>query len=106
VVQFSQKQAGEIWITAAQSFFAVALLASVEISTREAVALLGSFALLFLPLSQDFEERMLFTGVYLVLGIALLVRRRSDIPTVVDRVRHYGSRYSTEPPSSVTSAKQ
>lgn len=106
MLQFSQKQAGEIWITAAQSFFAVALLVNFEISIREAVTLLGLFALQFLPFFQDFEGLLLFSGVYLALGIALLVRRCSDIPPVVDRARHHTSRGSTEPSSSVTSGKQ
>ena len=92
VLQFSQKQAGEIWLTAAQSFFAVTLLVNFEISIREAVALLGLFALQFLPFFQEFQGLMLFSGVYLVLGIALLVRRRGDIPTVIARAREHGSR--------------
>ena len=100
VLQFSQKQAGEIWITAAQSFFAVALLINFEISVREAVALFGLFALQFLPFFQDFEGLLLFSGVYLLLGLALLIRRRSDLPTVLDCARHHGSRGVTEPVSS------
>ncbi|WP_255152865.1 sodium:calcium antiporter [Halorarius halobius] len=102
VLQFSQKQAGEIWITAAQSFFAVALLVNFEISVREAVALLGLFALQFLPFFQDFEGLLLFSGVYLFLGVALLIRRRRDLPTVVERARHHGSRDTREPRSSAT----
>jgi cation:H+ antiporter len=102
MLQFSQKQAGEIWIAAAQRFFAVALLVFFEISIREAVALLGLFALQFLPFFQDFEGLMLVSGVYPVLGIALLIRRRRDLPIVVHRARHHGSRTSTETTSSVT----
>ncbi len=40
---FDSKQAAEIWITAAQSFFAIAILTSFEISTQEAIALLVLF---------------------------------------------------------------
>lgn len=90
VLQFSQKQAGEIWLTAAQSFFAVTLLVNFEISIREAVALLGLFALQFLPLFQDFQGLMLFSGLYLVLGVAVLIWRRDDIPTVFARAREHG----------------
>ncbi|MEE6209428.1 sodium:calcium antiporter [Salarchaeum sp. III] len=89
VLQFSQKQAGEIWLTAAQSFFAVTLLVNFEISLREAVALLGLFALQFLPFFQDFRGLVLFSGFYLALGVALLVHRRDDIPTVFARAREH-----------------
>jgi len=89
VLQFSQKQAGEIWLTAAQSFFAVTLLVNFEISIREAVALLGLFALQFLPFFQEFRGLILFSGLYLVLGVAVLVWRRDDIPTVFARAREH-----------------
>jgi cation:H+ antiporter len=92
VLQFSQKQAGEIWLTAAQSFFAITLLLDLEISVREAIALLGLFALQFLPYFQDFEGLLLFSGVYLVLGVALLVRRRADIPVVIGQARRHAKR--------------
>jgi len=98
VLQFSQKQAGEIWLTAAQSFFAVTLLVNFEISVREALALLGLFALQFLPLFQTFEGLMLFSGVYLLLGAAVLVRRRGDLPVVVERARHHAGRQPEEGP--------
>ncbi|MFB6307710.1 MAG: sodium:calcium antiporter, partial [Haloarculaceae archaeon] len=91
VLQFNQKQAGEIWLTAAQSFFAVTLLVNFEISLREAVALLGLFALQFLPAFQSFEGLLLFSGVYLVLGAVVLVRRRSDLPVVVERAKQHAS---------------
>jgi cation:H+ antiporter len=91
VLQFSQKQAGEIWLTAAQSFFAVTLLVDFEISIREAVALLGLFALQFLPYFQDFQGLMLYSGLYLVLGAAVLLRRRADLPVVVARAREQAS---------------
>ncbi|MDY7082371.1 MAG: hypothetical protein SXQ77_08215, partial [Halobacteria archaeon] len=47
VLQFSQRQAGEIWLTAAQSFFAVVLLIDFKISVREALVLLGLFVVQF-----------------------------------------------------------
>ncbi|MFB6081590.1 MAG: sodium:calcium antiporter [Halanaeroarchaeum sp.] len=95
VLQFSQKQAGEIWLTAAQSFFAVTLLVNFELSIREALALLGLFALQFLPSFQDFQGLLLFSGLYLGLGVAVLIWRRDDIPTVFARAReHAGTRPS------------
>lgn len=95
-LQFSQKQAGEIWLTAAQSFFAVTLLINFEISVREALALLGLFALQFLPLFQTFEGLLVFSVVYLVLGVAVLVRRRDEIPTLVE----YGRQHSRSQPGT------
>ncbi len=89
VLEFSRKQAGEIWLTAAQSFFAVTLLVNFEISVREAVALLALFALQFLPFFQDYRGLLVFSAVYLLLGVALLVRRRRDIPTVLRRAREH-----------------
>ncbi|WP_414652125.1 hypothetical protein [Halorientalis sp.] len=87
---FDSKQAAEIWITAAQSFFALALLIDFEISTREAVVL---FILLFSQVALEFalvgglielpvtSEGLLFvyTGVYLLLGVALFIERRGSV---------------------------
>jgi cation:H+ antiporter len=98
---FSRKQAGEIWLTAAQSFFAVTLLVNFEISVREALALLGLFALQFIPFFQTYEGLLAFSGFYLVLGSAVLVRRRADLPAVVERARHH-SRRSTADDGSPT----
>ena len=91
---FDFKQQLEIWLTAAQSFFAMALLVDFTISLREAVALL----VLFLSqvgiefyilkgtalspaaaeaLSHDFL--LAFTVIYVVLGVALFVRRRRAV---------------------------
>lgn len=63
------------------------LLIDFEISVNVAVVLLGLFALQFLPFFQDFEGLMLFSGVYLLLGIVLLIRRRGDLATVVHLYR-------------------
>jgi cation:H+ antiporter len=92
VLQFSQKQAGEIWLTAAQSFFAVTLLIDFEISIREALALLGLFALQFLPVFQSFEGLLAFSVVYLLLGVGVLVRRRGKLPTLLEHARRHSRR--------------
>ncbi len=87
---FDQKQSGEIWLTAAQSFFALALLVDFEISVREALALLGLFlsqvGLEFLLIRglldvglTDYQLLLAFTGLYLVLGTALFVARREAL---------------------------
>ncbi|MBX0285885.1 sodium:calcium antiporter [Haloarcula salinisoli] len=86
---FDQKQAAEIWITAAQSYFALAILVNFEITIREAVALFGLFIsqvvvefiiirdLLVLPFD-SYELLVGYTVLYLVIGTALFaVRRRA-----------------------------
>ncbi|WP_435069956.1 sodium:calcium antiporter [Haloplanus sp. C73] len=91
---FDQKQSGEIWLTAAQSFFAIALLINFEISVREAIVLLVLFltqvlsefllirGVLELPIS-DYELLLVFTGIYLVLGVGLFVSRRKALGAIV-----------------------
>lgn len=63
---FDQKQAAEIWITAAQSLFAVAVLINFEITVGEAFTLLSLF------LSQVFLEFLVVRGVLSVSSISLL----------------------------------
>ncbi|MFW6448803.1 MAG: hypothetical protein ACOC0X_04605, partial [Halobacteriota archaeon] len=84
------------------SLFAVTLLVNFEISIREAVALLGLFALQFHPFFQDFEGLILFSGLYLVLGVALLVWRRDEIPTVIAKAREHARKQPPEAHSSPT----
>jgi len=92
VLPFDGKQAAEIWITAAQSYFALAILVNFEISVREAVAIFAlfisqvliEFALirewLALPLANPTRDVLLiYTAVYVVLGTALFVYRRQAL---------------------------
>ncbi len=94
VLPFDQIQSAEVWITAAQSFFALGILVNFTISVREAVALFGlfisqvliEFTLLRLwqPFAIPAEEvkfllLLTYTAVYLVLGTALLVLRRRQL---------------------------
>jgi cation:H+ antiporter len=95
---FDQKQAGEIWLTAAQSFFALALLVNFEISIREALVLLVLFVsqvliefllirdLVALPLD-DYQFLLLFTAVYVVLGTGLLIARRDSFVGLLARTK-------------------
>jgi cation:H+ antiporter len=106
VLAFDQKQTAEIWITAAQSLFALAILANFEISVREAVVLLVLFlsqvALEFaiirglftlptaegapLPLATASETLLMaYTAVYLVIGGGLLVVRRRALGALLRR---------------------
>ncbi|WP_254767216.1 sodium:calcium antiporter [Salinilacihabitans rarus] len=92
VLEFEYKQALEIWLTAAQSFFALAILVNFEISGREAVALLALFSsqvtiefllLRVLPVANpevlSHQSLLAFTAVYVLLGTALFVHRRRAI---------------------------
>ena len=97
---FSQRQAGEIWLTAAQSFFAVTLLLDFSISIREALALLGLFLVQFHPLFQQYEGLLLFSGLYLLLGLGVLVVRRKHLPGVVAAVRRHAFGADVEPSPS------
>jgi cation:H+ antiporter len=90
VLPFDFKQAAEIWITAAQSYFALALLVNFEISVREALVLFVLFisqvALEFMII-QDFliggvsatDLLLAYTAIYMVVGTALFAIRRQAL---------------------------
>jgi cation:H+ antiporter len=96
---FDAKQAAEIWITAAQSYFALAILVNFNISLREAVSLLVLFAsqvvfefviirdLVALPLSSH-ELLLAYTAVYVVLGTAMFAMRWGALQRLFRRVAH------------------
>ncbi|WP_049987552.1 sodium/calcium exchanger protein [Halobellus rufus] len=108
---FDSKQAAEIWITAAQSFFAIAILTNFEISTREALALLGLFvtqvaAEFYIvqayaePTATSLSMAILYayTAVYVVLGVGLVIRRRESVHELLERtVSTARSALMTEP---------
>ncbi|SDF13735.1 sodium/calcium exchanger protein [Halorientalis regularis] len=87
---FDARQSAEIWITAGQSFFALAILCNFEISIREAVVLFALFisqvliefalikSLIELPITSH-DLLLVYTAVYLVLGTALFVKRRDSL---------------------------
>jgi cation:H+ antiporter len=92
VLPFEFKQAAEIWLTAGQSFFAIAILVNFRISVRESLTLLALFAsqvaleftlIRLYPeaLAETYSIYLLltYTAVYIVLGIGLLVSRRRDL---------------------------
>ncbi|MFC6725030.1 sodium:calcium antiporter [Halobium palmae] len=91
VLPFDQKQAAEIWLTAAQSFFAIAILVNFNISVREAITLLvlfvsqvaGEFAIIQLypeATANAYSYWLLigFTVLYMILGLALFASRMDD----------------------------
>jgi cation:H+ antiporter len=76
-------QREEVLLTAAQTVFAVALLVNLSISLREAFALFGLFWAQFLlnalvPESAKGTEMLFLSGVYILLGLWLLVRKFGD----------------------------
>ena len=93
-----QKQTAEIWITAAQSFFALAILTNFEISAREAVTLFVLFISQVLaefyviqtyaePASTNIDILIIYayTAVYIVLGVGLFVKRHESFRELVRR---------------------
>jgi cation:H+ antiporter len=74
-------QREELFLTAAQSFFAVAVLVTLSISTREALLLFSLFWAQFVigavvPDSFGGIERIAVGIMYVLLGVATLVRQR------------------------------
>ena len=95
VLMFDEKQAAEIWITAAQSFFALAILINFQISVRESLVLLALF-LSQVVIEFYFIRTMTeaaaeassillleaYTVLYIVLTVGLLAARRDEIRAV------------------------
>ncbi|WP_254840377.1 sodium:calcium antiporter [Natronomonas marina] len=85
---FDQKQSAEIWLTAAQSLFAISVLINFEISVREAVVILTLFVsqvlLEFLIIrgvalpATSYELLVGYSAVYVVLAAGLFVSRRES----------------------------
>ena len=95
---FDQKQVAEIWITAAQSFFAIALLTNFEISMREAVALLVLFASQVIvefaiirtvaePAATvlSIDVLYVYTVIYILAGLGLFYLRRDALSDLLGR---------------------
>jgi len=97
------RQREELFLTAAQSAFAVAVLLSRSISVREALALLGLFLGQFvlgavLPPELREWERIMFAILYLLLAAAVIVKqRRSFRPIMRDAFRTPVTELSSEP---------
>jgi cation:H+ antiporter len=84
----SDLQREELFLTAAQSFFAVAIMSNLTLSLREAGALFGLFWAQFIlgafvPESVHGTERITVAILYLVLGVLVLIRDRERIPRLV-----------------------
>ncbi|WP_049921729.1 sodium:calcium antiporter [Halopiger djelfimassiliensis] len=93
---FDPKQSAEIWLTAAQSFFAIALLIRFEISVKEALTLLVLFIsqvclefliireVVSIPVSST-QLLLVYSAIYIALGTVLFVRRRRALGRLVRR---------------------
>jgi cation:H+ antiporter len=84
----SAVQREELFLTAAQSFFAVAILSNLSLSLREAAYLFGLFWAQFIvgalvPESMHAAERIGVGILYLLLGVAFLLRDRRRMPKLV-----------------------
>jgi cation:H+ antiporter len=98
ILPFDFKQAAEIWLTAAQSFFALAILVNFRISVREAVTLLVLFVSqvgIEFAIIQTYPEALAetysiyvllaYTVVYVLLGIGLLATRQEELRRLAKR---------------------
>ena len=74
------RQNEEMFLTAAQSVFAVAVVLSLSLSLREAALLFGLFAVTFVVSST--EVRMAAAVVYLVLTVGMIFMERSEIGAI------------------------
>jgi cation:H+ antiporter len=84
----SAVQREELFLTAAQSFFAVAILSNLSLSLREASYLFGLFWAQFIvgalvPESMHAAERIGVGILYLLLGVVFLLRDRRRMPQLV-----------------------
>ena len=86
-------QRQELFLTAAQSFFAIAVLLTLSITTKEAMLLFGLFWAQFIvgglvPESLHAAERVGVGIVYLVLGTGIILRQRDLVrPLIRDGFR-------------------
>jgi cation:H+ antiporter len=84
----SAVQREELFLTAAQSFFAVAVMSNLSLSLREAGYLFGLFWAQFIvgalvPESMHAAERIGVGALYLVLGVAIILRDRRRVPLLI-----------------------
>jgi len=91
------RQVEEVFLTAAQSAFAIAVFASMSISFREAALLAGLFSTqllspLVLPGDIDIAVRYGYGAIYLLLALLTLFQDRGTIPVVFREARHLGGR--------------
>ena len=114
---FDEKQTAEIWITAAQSFFALSILINFKISTREALGLFALFisqvAIEFLvlrvltianPEALSIDLLHAYTVLYVALGVTLLALRRDALSEVFTRAMNAARTAVGREPVAIESA--
>lgn len=74
------RQREEIFLTAAQSAFAIAVFVNLRMNAREAVALFVLFATQLFITNE--MARVVYAGLYTVLCIILLIIHRKDVPVL------------------------
>jgi cation:H+ antiporter len=82
------EQREELFLTAAQSFFALAVLSNLSMSVREALLLFGLFWAQFLvgamvPAPWHAAERVGVGAIYLALGLWVFMRDRRRLPRLL-----------------------
>lgn len=82
-----QRQMGEIWLTAAQSYFAIAILLDFDISAREALMLLTLFGIQLLPVFHTYPSLIGFSLLYITLGSVLVIQRRHHVRRLIRLTR-------------------
>jgi cation:H+ antiporter len=96
------RQQEELFLTSAQSFFAIVLIANFDLSVREALLLLGTFLLqLVFP---GTEVRIVMAFAYVALGVGMLVissSRRATLMQIPGMIREAIS----PPPQSLAGPK-
>ena len=91
------RQREEVFLTAAQSLFAVAVFVNLSLGRLEAIGLFGLFAIqFFIPIT---EVRMAIAVVYLMLAVAIFVHRRAALREIVR-----GARMALREPARVAAA--
>jgi len=81
------RQTEEFLLTSAQALLAFAVLADLRFGLWEAAAILGLFVLQF-PFPAT-EVRLVFSAVYIVVALALLVRKRRFLPGILASIGHW-----------------
>ena len=93
------RQVEEVFLTAGQSLFAVAILLSLSLNRREAGIMFGLFAgQFFFPQP---EVRWAFGVVYVALAVVWLLRERRDVPRLFATARdELSGKNARRPPNS------
>ena len=91
------RQREEVFLTAAQSLFAVAVFVNLSLGRIEAIGLFGLFTIqFFIPIT---EVRIAIAVVYLVLAVAIFVHQRAALREIVR-----GARMALREPARVAAA--